>query len=122
MRISNLIMSVLGWPMANNKKLSKFTKTTRGQRLLDLFTAQNPNNNWVDSLTAASWMHQTNSPSNQQISSAEVLMSQLGPAFNYSPSNAGVLERRRIQQAMGNEVIYLTYIYRLSSDQSCLTQ
>ena len=44
----------------------------------------------------------------------EVLIAQLCPLLTYSPWNAGLLERRCIQQVIGNEVICLNCLYRLS--------
>ena len=45
-------------------------------------------------------------------------MAKFGPARTYAQNNAGLLDKKRFQQEMGDGVIYLSYVYRLSEQTS----
>ena len=76
-------------------------------RLVDCFVKQNPNNEWLSPKVVASWMFQTNSPTDLQISYCQrKLVSILGMMWT-SSADKSFLEKGRTK---GN--IY-SYVYRL---------
>ena len=111
-------MNIASQSSSKGKELSQRIRAISEKRLLDLFIHKNPHKRWVNSRAAASWIYETNIPDAQQISCAEALMAKFGPARTYAQNNAGLLDKKRFQQEMGDGVIYLSYVYRLSDQTS----
>ena len=98
--------------------LNTGARTHVEQRLLRLFTTLNADNCWIDAQTAACYMFERNDPSSTQVSRAAACMSRLGPSRCYSPDNAGLLERKRVERAVDNGGVYWHYQYRLLYDSN----
>ena len=82
-----------------------------------MLTHQNPDNRWIDARTAACYMFECNDPSSRQVSRAAAYMDRLGPKC-YSPENAGLLEKKRVERAVDNGGLYWHYQYRLLDDSN----
>ena len=102
-------------PSTIQQLYGKYLDLADAQCLFDLFTNQTTRSQWIDSKTVASWMFQTNSPSEFQLKRAKSLLHKLSTVASGPSRKAALLDMQIQSLDSGYGSMIIKPAYKLSS-------